>query len=46
MEIRHDKVTITDFEGKPYVTKEFVVYGDAKAEEKGGYDLFILKAIF
>jgi len=46
VELRHDKITITDFDGKPAVTKEFVVDWDAQAAEKGGFDLFMLKEIF
>ncbi len=46
VELRHDKITITDFDGKPAVTKEYVVDWDAKAAEKGGFDLFMLKEIF
>ena len=46
VELRHNKITITDFDGKPAQTKEFVVNWDAKAAEKGGFDLFMLKEIF
>ena len=46
VELRHNKITITDFEGKPAQTKEFVVNWDSKAAEKGGFDLFMLKEIF
>ncbi len=46
VELKKDKITITDFEGKPAQTKEFVVNWDAQAAEKGGFDLFMLKEIF
>ena len=46
VELRPNKITITDFLGKPAQTKEFVVNWDAKAAEKGGFDLFMMKEIF
>ncbi|MFM7138742.1 MAG: glutamine--fructose-6-phosphate transaminase (isomerizing) [Actinomycetes bacterium] len=46
VELRHNKITITDFDGKPAQTKEYVVNWDSKAAEKGGFDLFMLKEIF
>ena len=46
VELRHNRITITDFDGKPAQTKEYVVNWDSKAAEKGGFDLFMLKEIF
>ena len=46
VELRHNKISITDFNGKPAQTKEYVVNWDSKAAEKGGFDLFMLKEIF
>jgi len=46
VELRHNKITITDFDGKPAQTKEYEVNWDAKAAEKGGFELFMLKEIF
>ncbi len=34
VELRHNKITITDFDGKPAQTKEYVVNWDSKAAEK------------
>jgi glucosamine--fructose-6-phosphate aminotransferase (isomerizing) len=45
VELRRDGVTVTDFDGKPAVVKEYHVDWDVSAAEKGGYDYFMLKEI-
>ncbi|MBA9001254.1 glutamine--fructose-6-phosphate transaminase (isomerizing) [Thermomonospora cellulosilytica] len=45
VELRREKVTITDFEGKPAEVREYHVDWDVTAAEKGGYDSFMLKEI-
>jgi glucosamine--fructose-6-phosphate aminotransferase (isomerizing) len=45
VELRSDKVTITDFDGRPAPTREYHVDWDVSAAEKGGYDYFMLKEI-
>lgn len=43
--VTRDRITITDFEGKPVDKKIFDVDWDPVAAEKGGYDHFMLKEI-
>jgi glutamine---fructose-6-phosphate transaminase (isomerizing) len=45
VELRRDRVTITDFDGNPTENREFHVDWDVSAAEKGGYDYFMLKEI-
>ncbi|MER5865333.1 glutamine--fructose-6-phosphate transaminase (isomerizing) [Kitasatospora sp. NPDC002040] len=45
VELRAESVTVTDFEGRPAVVREYHVDWDASAAEKGGYDYFMLKEI-
>ncbi|MFB9366137.1 glutamine--fructose-6-phosphate transaminase (isomerizing) [Kitasatospora albolonga] len=45
VELRADGVSVTDFEGRPAVVREYHVDWDASAAEKGGYDYFMLKEI-
>jgi glucosamine--fructose-6-phosphate aminotransferase (isomerizing) len=45
VELRRDRVRVTDFHGQPAVVKEFHVSWDASAAEKAGYDYFMLKEI-
>ena len=45
VELRADKVTVTDYDGNPAPVNEYEVTWDAAAAEKGGYDLFMLKEI-
>ena len=45
VELRRDKVTITDFQGRPAEVREYHVDWDVTAAEKGGYDSFMLKEI-
>ncbi|WP_119728470.1 glutamine--fructose-6-phosphate transaminase (isomerizing) [Thermomonospora amylolytica] len=45
VELRREKVTITDFEGRPAEVREYHVDWDVTAAEKGGYDSFMLKEI-
>ena len=46
VEIRHDGVVVTNFDGSPAKVREYHVDWDASAAEKGGYDYFMLKEIF
>lgn len=45
VELRHDAVTVTNFDGTPAEVREYHVDWDASAAEKGGYDYFMLKEI-
>jgi glutamine---fructose-6-phosphate transaminase (isomerizing) len=45
VELRRDRVTVTDFDGKPAEVREYHVDWDVSAAEKGGYDYFMLKEI-
>ncbi|MFE2410694.1 glutamine--fructose-6-phosphate transaminase (isomerizing) [Kitasatospora sp. NPDC059408] len=45
VELRHDGVTVTNFDGTPADVREYHVDWDASAAEKGGYDYFMLKEI-
>ncbi|MGW4651762.1 glutamine--fructose-6-phosphate transaminase (isomerizing) [Kitasatospora sp. NPDC004289] len=45
VELRSDGVSVTDFDGRPAVVREYHVDWDASAAEKGGYDYFMLKEI-
>ncbi|MET8623150.1 glutamine--fructose-6-phosphate transaminase (isomerizing) [Kitasatospora sp. NPDC004669] len=45
VELRHEAVTVTNFDGTPAEVREYHVDWDASAAEKGGYDYFMLKEI-
>ena len=45
VELRADKVTVTDYDGNLAEVREFEITWDAAAAEKGGFDLFMLKEI-
>jgi glucosamine--fructose-6-phosphate aminotransferase (isomerizing) len=45
VEVRHDSITVTDFDGAPAQVREYHVDWDLSAAEKGGYDYFMLKEI-
>lgn len=45
VELRGDRVTVTDFHGNPAMVTEYHVDWDASAAEKGGYEYFMLKEI-
>ncbi|MFE2425566.1 glutamine--fructose-6-phosphate transaminase (isomerizing) [Streptomyces sp. NPDC059373] len=45
VELRRERVTVTDFDGKPADVRPYHVDWDASAAEKGGYDYFMLKEI-
>ncbi|WP_395109466.1 glutamine--fructose-6-phosphate transaminase (isomerizing) [Actinomadura sp. SCN-SB] len=45
VELRPDRVVVTDFAGRPAEVKEYHVDWDVSAAEKGGYDYFMLKEI-
>ena len=45
VELRSDRVTVTDFHGNPAVVTEYHVDWDVAAAEKGGYEYFMLKEI-
>ncbi len=45
VELRPDRITVTDFHGAPAQVHEYEVTWDAAAAEKGGYDTFMLKEI-
>ena len=45
VELRPSKITVTDFQGLPAVTRDYRVDWDASAAEKDGYDHFMLKEI-
>ena len=45
VELRADRVTVTDFAGRPAEVNEYHVDWDVSAAEKGGYDYFMLKEI-
>ncbi|MFJ9947058.1 glutamine--fructose-6-phosphate transaminase (isomerizing) [Kitasatospora sp. NPDC091207] len=45
VELRHEGVTVTNFDGSPADVREYHVDWDASAAEKGGYDYFMLKEI-
>ncbi|WP_130492828.1 glutamine--fructose-6-phosphate transaminase (isomerizing) [Motilibacter rhizosphaerae] len=45
VELRADRITVTDFDGEEVTPKEFEVTWDAAAAEKGGYPYFMLKEI-
>ena len=45
VELRPDRITVTDFHGKPVQVTEYEVTWDASAAEKGGFDTFMLKEI-
>lgn len=45
VELRHDGVSVTDFNGAPASVRAYHVDWDASAAEKGGYDYFMLKEI-
>ncbi len=45
VELRPERVVITDFNGAPAEVTEYDVTWDAAAAEKGGYDTFMLKEI-
>lgn len=45
VELRRDRVTVTDFDGKPADVRPYHVSWDVSAAEKGGYDYFMLKEI-
>ncbi|MFH8382806.1 glutamine--fructose-6-phosphate transaminase (isomerizing) [Kitasatospora sp. NPDC018058] len=45
VELRHEGVTVTNFDGTPAEVREYHVDWDASAAEKGGYDYFMLKEI-
>ncbi|MFF5108955.1 glutamine--fructose-6-phosphate transaminase (isomerizing) [Streptosporangium sp. NPDC000509] len=45
VELRPSKITVTDFQGLPAVTRDYHVDWDASAAEKDGYDHFMLKEI-
>ncbi|MER7464380.1 glutamine--fructose-6-phosphate transaminase (isomerizing) [Streptomyces sp. NPDC097981] len=45
VELRHDGVTVTDFDGAPASVRAYHVDWDASAAEKAGYDYFMLKEI-
>ncbi|HEX3046721.1 MAG TPA: glutamine--fructose-6-phosphate transaminase (isomerizing) [Bacillota bacterium] len=44
-EVTAERVSITDFQGKPIAKEIFVVQWDAEAAEKGGFEDFMLKEI-
>ncbi|CAM5429162.1 glutamine--fructose-6-phosphate transaminase (isomerizing) [Streptomyces pilosus] len=45
VELRRDRVTVTDFDGGTADVRAYHVDWDASAAEKGGYDYFMLKEI-
>jgi glutamine---fructose-6-phosphate transaminase (isomerizing) len=45
VELRRDRVRVTDFHGQPATVTEFHVDWDISAAEKSGYDYFMLKEI-
>jgi glucosamine--fructose-6-phosphate aminotransferase (isomerizing) len=45
VELRRERVTVTDFDGRPAEVRPYHVSWDASAAEKGGYDYFMLKEI-
>ncbi len=45
VELRRDRVTVTDFDGNPGEVREYHVDWDLSAAEKGGYEYFMLKEI-
>ncbi|MEY7977120.1 glutamine--fructose-6-phosphate transaminase (isomerizing) [Streptomyces pilosus] len=45
VELRRDRVTVTDFDGGAADVRAYHVDWDASAAEKGGYDYFMLKEI-
>ncbi|QDY81185.1 glutamine--fructose-6-phosphate transaminase (isomerizing) [Streptomyces qinzhouensis] len=45
VEVRRDRITVTDFDGAPAEVRPYHVDWDASAAEKGGYDSFMLKEI-
>lgn len=45
VELRHDGVTLTGFDGRPADVRPYRIDWDASAAEKGGYDYFMLKEI-
>jgi glutamine---fructose-6-phosphate transaminase (isomerizing) len=45
VELRTDRVVLTDFRGTPVAPNEYHIDWDAAAAEKGGFDFFMLKEI-
>ncbi len=45
VELRPDRVVVTDFSGRPAPVRDYHVDWDASAAEKGGYPYFMLKEI-